>query len=52
MEAPKDTAIEKFQLLHISDLHVKSGEEFDWSVVLDLLIDRVEQDITDGKSQK
>jgi predicted MPP superfamily phosphohydrolase len=40
--------IAKFQLLHISDLHVKSGQEFDRSVVLDPLIDRVEQDIADG----
>jgi hypothetical protein len=38
----------KFQLLHISDLHVKSGEEFDRSVVLEPLIDRVEQDMASG----
>jgi len=44
----KDTAMTKFQLLHISDLHVKSGEEFDRSVVLEPLIDRVEHDMVNG----
>jgi|GEM_PF-4091328 len=38
----------KCTILHISDLHVKSGEDFDRSVVLDPLLDRVEKDKTDG----
>jgi predicted MPP superfamily phosphohydrolase/energy-coupling factor transporter ATP-binding protein EcfA2 len=42
------TDTSKFQLLHISDLHVKEGEEFDRSVVLDPLIDRVAEDIDNG----
>jgi len=37
-----------FQILHISDLHVNSKEDFDRSVVLDPLITRVEEDIKNG----
>src|SRR3989337_1781266 len=48
MEAPKETGMEKFQLLHISDLHVSIGKEFDRSVVLEPLIDRVKQDMATG----
>jgi metallophosphoesterase superfamily enzyme len=38
----------KFELLHISDLHVSIGKEFDRSVVLEPLIERVEQDMCNG----
>lgn len=37
-----------FQILHISDLHVNSKEDFDRSVVLDPLITRVEEDLKNG----
>ena len=37
-----------FQILHLSDLHVSSQGNFDWSVVLDPLISRVEVDINAG----
>ena len=43
--------MEKFQLLHISDLHVSIDKEFDRSVVLDPLIDRVEHDMAYGGVQ-
>lgn len=38
----------EFQILHISDLHINSQENFDRSVVLDPLIDRVKEDLTSG----
>ncbi|HLC16557.1 MAG TPA: metallophosphoesterase, partial [Thermodesulfovibrionia bacterium] len=44
----QDIAMAKFQLLHISDLHVSIGKEFDRSVVLEPLIDRVQQDMANG----
>ncbi|MCF6153832.1 MAG: hypothetical protein E3K36_00970 [Candidatus Brocadia sp.] len=34
-----------FQILHISDLHIKSEENFDRSVVLDPLIERAKEDL-------
>ncbi|MEW6416837.1 MAG: hypothetical protein AB1480_01810 [Nitrospirota bacterium] len=34
-----------FQILHISDLHIKTKEDFDRSVVLDPLIKRVIEDL-------
>lgn len=37
-----------FQILHISDLHINSQENFDRSVVLDPLIKRVEEDLEKG----
>lgn len=37
-----------FQILHISDLHINSKENFDRSVVLDPLIERVKEDLTSG----
>ncbi|MBC8393964.1 MAG: metallophosphoesterase, partial [Deltaproteobacteria bacterium] len=38
----------KFQILHISDLHMQKYESFDQSVVLDSLIERVKQDRKNG----
>lgn len=38
----------KFQILHISDLHIKVEESFDQSLVLDPLIERVEKDRGSG----
>ncbi len=37
-----------FQILHISDLHINSQENFDRSVVLDPLIERIEEDRRNG----
>ena len=37
-----------FQILHISDLHIKKKDEFDRSVVLAPLIERVKQDRKEG----
>jgi predicted MPP superfamily phosphohydrolase len=37
-----------FQILHLSDLHIKPKEDFDRSVVLDPLIKRVEEDLRSG----
>lgn len=37
-----------FQILHISDLHINTEENFDRSVVLDPLIKRVEEDLING----
>lgn len=37
-----------FQILHISDLHINSQENFDRSVVLDPLIKRIEEDRGNG----
>ncbi|MDY6933129.1 MAG: SUMF1/EgtB/PvdO family nonheme iron enzyme [Spirochaetota bacterium] len=37
-----------FQILHISDLHVNTKENFDRSVVLDPLIERVKEDRENG----
>jgi len=39
-----------FQILHISDLHIKPKENFDRSVVLDPLIGRIGEDLKDPKS--
>jgi len=39
-----------FQILLISDLHVKAEERFDRSVVLDPLIERVRKDLGNGFS--
>jgi formylglycine-generating enzyme required for sulfatase activity/predicted phosphodiesterase/energy-coupling factor transporter ATP-binding protein EcfA2 len=39
-----------FQILHISDLHIKPKENFDRSVVLDPLIERLKEDIKSGFS--
>ncbi len=39
-----------FQILHISDLHIKPKENFDRSVVLDPLIKRIGDDLKDPKS--
>ena len=38
----------QFQLLHISDLHIKEKEDFDRSLVLDSLIERIKLDINKG----
>lgn len=38
----------KCTILHISDLHIKPGEEFDRSVVLDPLLERVSRDRKEG----
>ncbi|MBN2534820.1 MAG: metallophosphoesterase [Spirochaetales bacterium] len=38
----------KLIILYISDLHIKPSEEFDRSVVLDLLLERVEKDRKEG----
>lgn len=35
---------QQFQLLHISDIHMTTKEEFDTSAVLDPLIERVRED--------
>ncbi len=37
-----------FQILHISDLHINTKENFDRSVVLDPLIERVKEDLSNG----
>ncbi len=39
-----------FQIVHISDLHIKPKEDFDRSVVLDPLIKRIGDDLKDPKS--
>ncbi len=39
-----------FQILHLSDLHIKPKEDFDRSVVLDPLIKRIGDDLKDPKS--
>ncbi|MBE9522551.1 MAG: hypothetical protein IME95_05105, partial [Proteobacteria bacterium] len=46
----KNTLKNTFQLLHISDLHIKDSEEdkFDRGVVLDPLIKRVKEDRENG----
>ncbi len=38
----------QFQILHISDLHIQKKDEFDQSVVLGPLIDRVKADLDSG----
>ncbi|MCP4119799.1 MAG: hypothetical protein GY737_31250 [Desulfobacteraceae bacterium] len=40
----------RFQILHISDLHISTRDTFDLSVVLDPLIERVEEDRDNGIS--
>jgi predicted phosphodiesterase len=40
--------VNQFQILHISDLHIRDIEDFDCSLVLDPLIERVRLDIKDG----
>jgi len=42
------TEQQPFQILHISDLHIKANNGFDRSVVLDPLIERVEKDRRDA----
>ncbi len=37
-----------FQILHISDLHINNKENFDRSIVLDPLIERVKKDRKSG----
>jgi len=39
---------DQFRILHISDLHIRDGEDFDRSVVLDPLILRIEKDQKKG----
>lgn len=39
---------QQFQILHISDLHIDEKDNFDRSVVLNPLIDRVKQDLEQG----
>lgn len=38
----------KTQILHLSDIHINTGDEFDRSVVLDPLIDRLKKDRKDN----
>jgi predicted phosphodiesterase len=38
----------QFQILHISDLHIRDNEDFDCRLVLDSLIERVRSDINEG----
>ena len=40
----------QFQLLHLSDIHINKETNFDRSVVLDPLIDRIKKDMANGLS--
>ena len=40
--------MKRIQILHISDLHIKEKEDFDRSVVLGPLIERVKKDLDTG----
>ncbi len=42
------TKVDQFRILHISDLHIRDGEDFNRSVVLDRLIQRIEKDQKEG----
>ncbi len=47
-KSPEGMAGEKFCVLHISDLHFDIAEQFDRSIVLDPLIEKVAQDRSNG----
>ncbi len=40
--------MQTFQILHISDIHVKGTKDFDRSVVLDPFLKRIEKDLSKG----